>query len=120
MEALFQIGKDLGALESRVKALESAGKCDCKGSRRASVASLPAEQKKTFQEIKDKHEQIVAGINDVLKRLKLADRVKLDGFTLVDVGVNRDDEDQCCMCCSLDEQSGWQYCCDYSGCSSCC
>ena len=120
MDALFQIGKDLGALESRVKALEGGGDCGCKGKRQANMASLPAAQKATFREIKDKREQLVAGINDLLKKLKLADRVKLDGLTLVDIGVVRDDEDQCCMCCALDGQSGWQYCCDYSGCSSCC
>jgi hypothetical protein len=120
MDALYEIGKNLGALETRVAALEDK-KCGCTGNRRANTAKLPTKQKAIFAEIKSKHEDIVTGFNEVLKKLKLADRVKLDGFTLVDVGVNReDDEDMCCMCCSLDGQSGWQYCCDYTGCSSCC
>lgn len=121
MEALFQIGKDLGTLEARVKALESSAKCGCR-SKTTGVAesALPKEQKAILAEVRSKHKEIVAGFNDVLKRLKLADRVKIDGFQLVDIGFARDDEDQCCMCCNLDGQSGWQYCCDYSGCSTCC
>jgi hypothetical protein len=120
MDALYEIGRSLGTLETRVAALEDK-KCGCAGSRRVNAANLPAKQKAVFANIKSKHGAIVAGINEVLKKLKLSDQVKLDGFTLVDVGVNRDDdEDMCCMCCSLDEQSGFQYCCDYRECSSCC
>ena len=119
MDALFQIGKDLAELQMRVKAIES-GDCGCKKGkrRRALAADLPKEQKALFSQVKASRAELIAGFNEVLKKLKLA--VKLDGFTLVDPGVIRDDEDQCCMCCALDGQSGWQYCCDYSGCSSCC
>lgn len=121
MEALFQIGKDLGALEARVRSLETSD-CDCHSKRRGTrEADLPAEQRAILAEVKEKHDQLVAGFNKVLKQVKLADRVKIDGFQLVDVGVDREDDvDQCCMSCQLDGQSGWQYCCDYQGCSTCC
>lgn len=81
---------------------------------------LPAPQQAVLEEIKEKHAEIVAGFNEVLTKLKLSDRIKVGGVNLVDVGTRLDDEDQCCMSCQLDGQSGWQYCCDYSGCSSCC
>lgn len=118
MDALFQVGKDLGALEVRVKALETSGKCGCKS--KTTMTALPKETKAVLAEIKAKHNELVSGFSDVLKKLKLSDRVKIDGFQLVDIDVIRDDVDRCCMSCKLDEQSGWQYCCDYSECSTCC
>ncbi|HEX2105310.1 MAG TPA: hypothetical protein VHF51_16785 [Solirubrobacteraceae bacterium] len=84
-------------------------------------AELPKEQRAILAEVRDKHATLVAGFNQVLKDLELADRVKMDGFTLADIGVVRgDDVDMCCMSCKLDDQSGWQYCCDYQGCATCC
>ena len=121
MEALFQIGKDLGALEARVRSLES-HKCDCKGGRRKAVADadLPPEQREILSRVREEHFRLVSGFNQVLKEAGIADKVKIDGFTLVDVGVDRDDVDYCCMSCYLGEKSGWQYCCDFDNCSSCC
>lgn len=118
MEAMYQIGKEIGELAARVGALETRG-CRCRGDRKPR-AGLPKAQQAMLAEIEEKHSEIVAGFNEVLRKLKLHDRIKVGGINLVDGGVRLDDEEQCCMCCKLDEQSGWQYCCDYSGCSTCC
>src|SRR5690348_581759 len=120
MEALFQIGKELGALEARVRSLEAAD-CGCKskGAKKPG-AEPPEEQRAILAQVTAKHGQIVKGFNEVLKELGLGTLVKINGFHLVGVDVRQDDEDQCCMCCQLDEQSGWQYCCDYQGCATCC
>jgi hypothetical protein len=121
MDALLQIGKDLARLDGRVTSLEANGHPGCRSKATGYPESaLPKEQKAMIAEVRSKHKDIVAGFNDVLKRLKLSDRVKLDGYQLVDIGLARDDEDMCCMCCNLDGQSGWQYCCDYTECSTCC
>ena len=47
MEALFQIGKELGALTARVSALESKGKCHCGSQTKEAVVSLlsPAQER---------------------------------------------------------------------------
>ena len=118
MEAMYQIGKEIGDLAARVSALEG-GKCNCR-KKETSRMPLPKAQQAILAEIKEKHADIIAGFNDVLKKYKLSDRVKVGGINLVDVVTRLDDEDQCCMSCNIDGQSGWQYCCDYSACSSCC
>ena len=83
MEALFEIGKELGALEARVRSLETK-RCGCGSAktRKVSEAELPAEQRTILAEVRDKHATLVAGFNQVLKDLELADRVKIDGFQL--------------------------------------
>ena len=119
MEALYQMGKEMGALEARISALE-AGRCRGDEERSGAAKPLPKAQKALLSEIKVKHSEIIDGFNDVLKKLKLSDRLKIGGINLVDVGVRLDDEEECCMCCHLDGQSGWQYCCDFQQCSTCC
>ena len=119
MEALYQMGKDLGALEARVSTLES-HRCKCRGGKGGAGKPVPEEQKAILAEVRKRHADIVAGFGDVLRKLGLSDKVKVAGINLVDLGVQLDDEDQCCMCCQLDGQSGWHYCCDFRSCSSCC
>ena len=48
-----------------------------------------AAERRSSNDIKAKHEQIVAGFNEVLKKPKPADRVKIDGLTLADIGMAR-------------------------------
>ena len=120
MEILFQVGKELATLEARVKAIEE-GECSCKGKGRAAKDSeLPKEQLATVKQLREKHAKIFAGFNKVLKDLKIPGSVVVGRFTLKYpqdlVGV--DDEDQCCICC-LDGAGGYEYCCDYAGCSCC-
>lgn len=118
MEAIYQIGKEIGDLSARVSALE-AGQCN--GKRKPGLPRpLPKAQQAILSEVRERHSEIIAGFNDVLKKLKLSDRVKVGGINLVDAGTRLDDEEECCMCCHLDGQSGWQYCCDFRGCSTCC
>lgn len=119
MEAIYQIGKEIGDLAARVGALE-ASECNCKKKKARSSKRVPKAQQAILADVRDKHPEIIAGFNDVLKKLKLSDRVKVGGINLVDADVGVDDEDICCMCCELDGQSGWTYCCDYYNCSSCC
>jgi len=121
MEILFQIAKDFAALDGRVKKLESA-KCSCKKSewKRVPEADLPKEQKAILSKMRAKHPEIVTGVRALFKKLGLPADLRLSSIAVVDGRVQLDDEDQCCMCCELDDTSGWQYCCDYSGCSTCC
>lgn len=120
MEALFQIGKELASLEARVRVIED-GKCSCKSkSRGIKDTNLPKEQLAAVKQLRSKHAEVFAGFNKVLRDLKLPESLVVGRLTLVDkhdlVGV--DDEDQCCMCC-LNGSDGYEYCCDYAGCSCC-
>jgi hypothetical protein len=120
MEVLFQIGKDLAALQARVDAIESS-KCSCKSKGRSLKDSeLPKERLAELKQLRAKHAQLFAGFNKVLKDLKLPAGLAVGRITLMDKGklVGEDDEDICCICC-LDGSGGYEYCCDYAGCSCC-
>lgn len=120
MEVLFQIGKDVAALEARVRAIEDKH-CSCKSKSQAvQDADLPKEQLTTLKQIRSKHAAIFAGFNKVLKDLKLSEKLAVSRITLVPEGslVGVDDEDQCCMSC-LNGSDGYEYCCDYAGCQCC-
>jgi hypothetical protein len=120
MDALFQIGKELASLEARVKVIEAGTGGGKSESLRLKDAMLPKEQLATIKQIRSIHVALAAEFNKVLKDLKLPENLVVGRVTLVDrkglVGV--DDEDQCCMCC-LDGSGGYEYCCDYAGCSCC-
>lgn len=120
MEVLFQIGKELATLYARVKAIED-GKCSCKSkSRGVKDEDLPKEQLAAMKQIRRKHAEIFAGFNKVLKDLQLPQGLAVGRLTLMDKAdlVGLDDEDQCCMSC-LNGSGGYEYCCDYAGCSCC-
>ena len=59
MEALFQIGKELGALTARVSALEFKGKCHCGSQTKEAVVSLlsPA-QREILLQLRKAHKEI--------------------------------------------------------------
>jgi len=120
MDVLFQIGKELAALEARVKAMEGGGKCSCKsGSREAKDSELPKEQLATVKQLRSKHKEIIAGFNKVLKEAKLPPSLVVGKFTLMDKDVMEgDDVDLCCMSC-LNGSDGYEYCCDYNNCACC-
>jgi hypothetical protein len=63
MEALFQIGKELGALTARVLALESQ-KCGCSGSKRGELPTeaMTNEQREVLQQLRKSHKDIFARI----------------------------------------------------------
>lgn len=120
MNALFQIGKEFANLEARVRAIEGA-KCSCKARSRAiKDSSLPKQQLVAIEQLRGKHAEVFAEFNKILRELKLPEGLVVGRFTLMDerdlAGV--DDEDQCCICC-LNGSDGYEYCCDYAGCSCC-
>src|SRR5687767_14623082 len=118
MEALFQIGKDLGALSARVAALESKGDCNCGSkSREVPLSALPEKQREALLQLRKNHKKLFTSINALLKPYK----VKLTGLRMVDIDVPRPaaGSDECCYCCSNDDVSGWDYCCS-DDCSPCC
>lgn len=120
MEVLFQIGKELAALEARVKKIEG-DDCGCKSrTRGVKDANLPKEQQAVVKQLRSNHADIFAAFNKVLKDFKLPPGLAVGRFNLMDkadlVGV--DDEDRCCMSC-LNGSGGYEYCCDYAGCSCC-
>ena len=117
MEALFQIGKDLGTLSARVTALEAKG-CNC-GSKSTAVApsTLPQRQRETLMRLRRNHKEVFTRINDILRQFD----VKVTMVRMVDMDVPRPaaGSDECCYCCSNDDVSGWDYCCS-DDCSPCC
>jgi hypothetical protein len=120
MDALFQIGKELASLEARVKSIEVGRGAVKSESLKLKDAALPKEQLATIRQIRSIHVALAAEFNKVLRDLKLPENLVLGRVTLVDraslVGV--DDLDQCCMSC-LNGSGGYEYCCDYAGCSCC-
>jgi hypothetical protein len=116
MEALFQIGKELGALTARVLALESQ-KCGCGGSKRGELPTeaMTNEQREVLQQLRKSHKDIFARINEVLREYNLGDKIKARGLRLVNVNVPiTPHSDLCCYCC-LDGH----YCCNFD-CDPCC
>ncbi len=117
MEALFQIGKELGTLSARVTALESKD-CNCGSKSRAvPLSALPEKQRETLLKLRKNHKEIFTRINDVLKGLDL----KVTTVHMVGIDVPRPAAggDECCYCCSNDDVSGWDCCCS-DDCSPCC
>ena len=116
MEALFQIGKELGALTARVSALESKGKCHCDSKTKEAVVSLlsPA-QREILLQLRKAHKEIFSGINDVLKQHGLGDKIKVSGLRLIDVDIPVNPKSELCCYCCLDGS----YCCN-GDCEPCC
>ncbi len=118
MEALFQIGKDIGALSERVSALESKSKenCGCKSkSSEAPMRALSNEQKEVLSQLRKNHEAIFTGINDVLKQYGLGDKIKVSSVRLINVNIPISPKSEVCCYCCLDGS----YCCN-SDCEPCC
>lgn len=115
MEALFQIGKELGALTARVAALEL-HKCRC-GSKRGELSSetMTSQQRETLQQLRRSHNAIFAGINELLKQHNLGDKIKVSGLRLVDVNFPINPQSEVCCYCCLDGN----YCCN-ADCTPCC
>ena len=124
MEALFQIGKEIGTLTARVSALESKDHCDCKSKTKGiPISALPEKQREILVQLRKNHKDIFADMNEVLKRYGLGDKVKVSTFHLNELGVARPNagagSDECCYCCSNDDVSGWDWCCS-DECIPCC
>ncbi len=116
MEALFQIGKELGALTARVSALESKGKCHCGSqTKEAVVSSLSPAQREILLQLRKAHKEIFSGINDVLKQHGLGDKIKVSGLRLIDVDISVNPKSELCCYCCLDGS----YCCN-GDCEPCC
>ena len=121
MEALFQIGKELGALTARVSTLETKEKCRC-GSKGKEVSKgamsnevMSNEQREILSQLRKSHKDIFAAINNVLKQFDLGNKIKVSGLRLVDVNVPINPQsDLCCYCCF-----DGNYCCN-GDCTPCC
>jgi hypothetical protein len=116
MEALFQIGKELGALTARVSALESKEKCGCGSkSKGLPLGALSNQQREILLKLRKSHKEIFAGINNVLEQHGLGDKIKVSGLRLVDVDIPQNPKSEVCCYCCLDGN----YCCN-ADCTPCC
>ena len=124
MEALYQIGRDLGALSARVSALETKGGCGCgkAKSRGIPLSQQTEEQRHVTMQLRKSHKEMFAALNEVIAQFGLADKVRIGTVGLVNVGrpsVSAGTDD-CCFCCATPgDVSGPDYCCS-DNCEPCC
>ena len=119
MEALFQIGKELGELRTRVDALE-AKKCGCsKKGVGSGKEQLTGEDRAILAFLKEKHLEITASFGSALEAAGLSKltskRLVVRGYRIgpEPVGERRPD-----ICCTIATGTG-NYCCDEFNCSFC-
>ncbi|HUO98187.1 MAG TPA: hypothetical protein VMU01_05940 [Rhizomicrobium sp.] len=123
MEALFEIGKELGSLTARVSALETKKDCGCgkAKSRGVPLSQMTDTQREVTVHLRKSHKELFKALNEVIAQFGLAEKVRVGTLGLVNVGrpsVSAGTDD-CCFCCSNEGVSGWDYCCS-DNCEPCC
>ena len=123
MEALFQIGKELGSLTARVSALETKGPCNCGPKNKGTpLSELSDKEREITLKLRKNHKKLFAGINGLLKQYGLADQIRVSTVRFVGADVPRvigAGTDDCCFCCQNEGVSGPDYCCS-DNCEPCC
>lgn len=125
MEAIFQIGKELGELRARIETLETTKrKCGCDGRQRAlTEAELTDTQRQSLAILRANHGKIVEAFNTALEsvgvKAALKENLVVAGYTVMTVEEHLrrrgfSDRPTCCICCP-----DGSYCCDDYGCGSC-
>lgn len=137
MEALFQIGKEIGEIRARIDKLEGEGQCDCKSPRSGKdcrcksrrrgelkESELTQHQRRVLTFLRRNHKKIFETLNQVMASEALAvepavgEKLFLMSFKLISsekqAQVTDEYRGDCCLCCP-----GGIWCCDISQCSTC-
>ena len=127
MDALYQIGQDIGTLRSRVEVLEKRGRCKCHGaSRGLRDAEMTPAQRRTVKYLRANREVLIEAVQKALAEVGLGkaagEELHVSGLYLSPPEQYAElrrrgssgSADECCICCP----SG-NYCCAMD-CNFCC
>lgn len=127
MDAMFQIGKEIGEIRSRLEKLEKDEDCDCQSRRGGELkeSELTDHQRRVLTFLRRNHKKVFEALNQALASdligLEAAVGEKLYFGSVKFMSAERHEQllssdypIECCICCP-----DGNYCCDFAGCSYC-